>query len=1582
MYLNGDSHCTVSESNTSSYNSSHHLSSSNGSYKSSGGILQNNTSGFYRVPDKKLHRSHKSYHGNGAKFFIITSVDRNNNLGSPKSKRERKLPKESAGHHQKAETKAPVSQGVFSITTVTSNVTTGHKPDNHRSKQQSNENRRWFTPEKVIRRYGSSLSDYERSEILHYEKIYYFGLGAAKSSGRNEFYNSGFDNKKGEYKTVEHDHIAYRYEVLETIGRGAFGEVVSAYDHKKQRKVALKIIRNRPNENLYEVLNRGNFQGLPVKIIRSVTKCVLKCLAILNEESIIHCDIKPENILLVPGDKVQVKLIDFGSSCRVEEQIYNYIQSRYYRAPEVIMGMRYTTSIDMWSLGCVLAELHTGVPLFPGSNEANQLQCIANLMGEPPEEMILKSSMFSKLADGKKVGFKLATSSEKNFDDEMGSVDSLFKDFVRRCLVWNPEDRMTVEEALKHPWIKYEEFSKGTTEISRKTNPRTQDDESPINLKDLHISSPPDRRLDRQDSGVSIPKIPYSTPNFCIHQPTSNRSDNRRSSFNVPRLPTSLTNKISILLKTILCYCLRGGRSNAATLGRLGAINLLFKALATVSGLSINYSGVSSASDETMNRMAVVEKCTRNGLKMIANFSTVQKVLVTMTAIIKWRHNVTRAVNAGGVSLLLDLLLVLHRCDNERLVNLQLITITALQTITELRAGRCALVAAGGLFSLSTLCASKISAVKQSSSYPASIVSDHFIHQTTCTTINNPPVKQSTSPEATESLDRQWKFSATLSGNSSVSSGNFSGESTPQVHTMSSTSNDSRTGRVSMEICKTPIKIEAKSMKRKVKKKRNDDFSEEYNGVKKLLSKMSCSSEEPSFELHVVGNEIRHTTSAGDLQVDSKKSKTVKQRLVKRFSDLKLAKLKSLQKLTARNPYNKLLRSSNRIKVHERVKDSEDGNVKCEDDDEEENHLEDNDADVADSSCGTPDIQDEIGDIGALATKFGLKELLKSHGRFFPEWKEVPGLGIRIDLPEEENNEKGKEKIFEDMLNEAKQTSSTPDRYLIAARNVYSALDYAINRSEKMVAYPDLINAAGPDFREHLYSPMTLCDQTMVPPIDKHESCKLESDPLNVCNPLVPLTLDDVRRVVDGDDLIDRVVFHLDELIIQEKSGGARNSGGVLSNSDEPLLDKFDADLGHLEFESRFESGNLRKVIQVRHAEYDLILSPDLNTRSHIQWFYFRVSNIDNAIRYRFNIINLEKPGSQYNKGMQPVVFSVKEAMNGRPYWYRAGGCIKYYKNHFIRSEITSTYHYPYTHSRLLADLTSWQLRAKEIDTPPTHSKLYFRVQNLTSTLLDNLVPLVTITEADNGSTDPGIDSARPYIFITARVHPGETNSSWVMRGLLDRLTDPQDHEMSRLRRSYVFKIVPLLNPDGVICGNHRCSMSAVDLNRQWLSPSKNLHPTIFHTKCLINLLSEIGSSPFIYIDQHGHSRMKDIFVYGCDPRLSWNSSDALDLTDSDTCFLDLAEVMYDISPPFSKRASDYSVSRSKEATGRVVVWRQFGVARSYTLESSYCGTTRNCWKGDTGGHQISPTILQDVGTALCKAFALLDPNGKINGPF
>uniref|UniRef100_A0A5K3EP38 Peptidase_M14 domain-containing protein n=1 Tax=Mesocestoides corti TaxID=53468 RepID=A0A5K3EP38_MESCO len=194
-----------------------------------------------------------------------------------------------------------------------------------------------------------------------------------------------------------------------------------------------------------------------------------------------------------------------------------------------------------------------------------------------------------------------------------------------------------------------------------------------------------------------------------------------------------------------------------------------------------------------------------------------------------------------------------------------------------------------------------------------------------------------------------------------------------------------------------------------------------------------------------------------------------------------------------------------------------------------------------------------------------------------------------------------------------------------------------------------------------------------------------------------------------------------------------------------------------------------------------------------------------------------------------------------------------------------------------------------------------------------------------------------------------------------------------------------------LIC-SHRCSMAAKDLNRQWLNPSDIMHPTIFHTKCLINLLSELDNAPYIYIDLHGHSRMKDIFVYGCDPRLSWRASDARNpvfrgADRVDESFLDLAEILHDVALPFSKHASDYSVCRVKETTGRVVVWRQFGVMRSYTLEATYCGTTRNCWgyanaSDDNGaGHQISPCILEDMGSYLCKAFLQLDPASNYTAP-
>ncbi|KAG1461547.1 hypothetical protein G6F55_003504 [Rhizopus delemar] len=266
-------------------------------------------------------------------------------------------------------------------------------------------------PNLALHRFKPFLSPYEQTEILRYHSVYCVGSHAKKhwATMDQSSLNYGYDDENGDYKIVIRDHLNYRYEIIESLGKGSFGQVVKCRDMKPQSKeadssnniVAVKIIRNKKKyhaQALTEIkileklmqLVMTNVGNLKARSLFRFAHQILTALNLLSEHNIIHCDLKPENILLKQPDKSGIRVIDLGSSCFVNEKVYSYIQSRFYRAPEVILGLEYGLPIDMWSTGCILAELYTGRPLFPGENELDQLACIMQLLGVPSKQYLDK----------------------------------------------------------------------------------------------------------------------------------------------------------------------------------------------------------------------------------------------------------------------------------------------------------------------------------------------------------------------------------------------------------------------------------------------------------------------------------------------------------------------------------------------------------------------------------------------------------------------------------------------------------------------------------------------------------------------------------------------------------------------------------------------------------------------------------------------------------------------------------------------------------------------------------------------------------------------------------------------------------------------------------------------------------------------------------------------------------------------------------------------------------------------------------------------------------------------------------------
>lgn len=349
--------------------------------------------------------------------------------------------------------------------------------------------------------------------------------------GDDAKYNNGYDDRDGHYVVLAGEEIFQRYTVMDILGKGSFGTVLKCFDERRQETVALKITRNGTNFrtqakleidillklgnnpqlndlvvrllkvfdwkghlvlvfellsfNLYQLIKCTKFNGVSLDLVRKFGYQLVQVLhqMQIHTPPILHCDLKPENILLKNQNRSGIRVIDFGSACYENRRLFKYIQSRYYRCPEVILNLEYGTAIDRWSLGCVLVELHVGAPLFDGRTEAQQLHKFQGVLGPLPAHMIdnspkkekfyniagegaSKTRTLKELPTTPQVTIRNSTLSQiigvtmggpggrragqAGHDEE---TYRLFLDLVTKLLAYDPADRISTEAAIEHAFF-------------------------------------------------------------------------------------------------------------------------------------------------------------------------------------------------------------------------------------------------------------------------------------------------------------------------------------------------------------------------------------------------------------------------------------------------------------------------------------------------------------------------------------------------------------------------------------------------------------------------------------------------------------------------------------------------------------------------------------------------------------------------------------------------------------------------------------------------------------------------------------------------------------------------------------------------------------------------------------------------------------------------------------------------------------------------------------------------------------------------------------------------------------------------
>ena len=358
--------------------------------------------------------------------------------------------------------------------------------------------------EEVIGESDPEVDPYEKA-TREASKLATMSLKVVHERGR-----TGFEEHK-DFQIRLHSLIAARYQVKEFLGSAAFSKAVQCLDLHTGEMVCVKIIKNNKDffdqsldevmlldylkqhdpddshhvvhiydffyhkehlfivcellrDNLYEFSKYNREQGgepyFTLPRLRRIAKQCLEALDFVHKLNLIHCDLKPENILIKSYSRCEVKVIDFGSSCYLTDHLSSYVQSRSYRAPEVILGLQYDGKIDIWSLGAILAELLTGYVLFQNDSVPSMLARISAIVGPFPEAFLAKGRHSHKyFVDGMVYERDrddqpfLLRPKQTSLKHRCHTDDKLFLSFVGSLLRINPEERPTAEQALQHPWL-------------------------------------------------------------------------------------------------------------------------------------------------------------------------------------------------------------------------------------------------------------------------------------------------------------------------------------------------------------------------------------------------------------------------------------------------------------------------------------------------------------------------------------------------------------------------------------------------------------------------------------------------------------------------------------------------------------------------------------------------------------------------------------------------------------------------------------------------------------------------------------------------------------------------------------------------------------------------------------------------------------------------------------------------------------------------------------------------------------------------------------------------------------------------